>query len=641
MPATSRSSITLERRSRFLVLIIIPLCTLPVFAQPPQATNNSAELNIQQRAEKDIAVLIEQLADPSFRKREEAKWQLKQFGLIAFEQLRVAAKFSDNIQIAREAKYILDSQETIWWSDSDSMQVRTLLRDYSSASLRQKLDRIELLGGLGSSDSWLALCRLARYEYREDLSKLAALELIDALVDSNMQDADIYQSLRFATGKNTRPSIRWILESIKLLPGSDSVSSTNSAATTWQGFLEEETAKIGESMEAREAQIRFCQLADKLLVDVIPRNQRLQLLEANLPKLISSSSFDVLTIGQWAVDNGLPEFTLKLSNTHQKAFEASGENTYLLAEAQLRLGKNEAAQQTANTASQRMDLSPKAASLSKKHNLVDLVARNRFRLARRLESRGLYDWAKVEYVAALGDSSSNIDVAIRKSLANFHADAEDYASAAETLEDTALAMQAEIDAGRSTRGMQAQERVEVISLFYLNSARAQAAQGNLDEARKSIRQAYEFNRDDENIVIVIKQLANGATAEFAQFANHCFEVAVSQFQNRIFESEQFLTNATERERRSAPRRLANDCNRLAWLLANTDSNIPDAVLLSRQSLELVPNWPNFLDTLAACYTAAGDLPAALEQQEKAVAARPFDRVLNRRLNWLRQSLKAD
>lgn len=597
--------------------------------------DSSQDSELLSGTEQTIATLIEQLADPNFRKRQEAKWELKQYGLIAFEQLRLAAKFSEDIQIAREAKYILDSQETIWWSDSDSIQVRTLLRDYSTSSLRQKLDRIELLGGLGTTDSWLALCRLARYEFREDLSKLAALELIEALLEFAPSSKGVFSSLKLAVGTTSRPSVAWIREALQFRSPEGNAAESVEVLVSWKKILDAECEIVGESMESRSAQIRLCQLADELLKDKLSNKQRLELLESNLPKLIQKSSFEVLSLAQWAIDVQLPEFALALQATHPQMFEESGENTYLLAEAQLRLGYREDAERTAQLANGRMDLSPQAEKLSRKHNLVDLVARNRFRLARRLENRGLYDWAENEFIAALGESSSNLDVAIRKALASFYFDAQDYASAAETLRPIAIEMQEEIEAGRSSRGMQGQERVEVISFYHFYLAQSQFQEDRLPQARESIRKSYEFNRENEDVVILVKKLAKDAPKEFVEFADDCVLQAANEFQRRIIESEQFLANATERERRSAPQRLANDLNRLAWLLVNTNTSVDDALQLSQQSLGLVPNWPNYLDTLAACLEASGEVEQAIQFQQQAVDARPFDRVLRRRLNRLK------
>lgn len=70
-------------------------------------------------------------------------------------------------------------------------------------------------------------------------------------------------------------------------------------------------------------------------------------------------------------------------------------------------------------------------------------------------------------------------------------------------------------------------------------------------------------------------------------------------------------------------------NALAWIVANTEGDIEEAIRLSRKAVELAKvggasskKQSGLLDTLAHCYFAHGDYAAAVEFQEQAVKLNP-------------------
>lgn len=63
-------------------------------------------------------------------------------------------------------------------------------------------------------------------------------------------------------------------------------------------------------------------------------------------------------------------------------------------------------------------------------------------------------------------------------------------------------------------------------------------------------------------------------------------------------------------------------NNLAWALSKQGK--PGAAALARKAVELRPDTPGLLDTLAAALASEGDLPQAIEVQKKALALAPGD-----------------
>ena len=96
-----------------------------ILAQSNQSTD--AELQVR------IAELIDQLGDPVYQRRRNAKWSLERIGLPAYEQLRVASEKHPDIEVANSARYIVRSQKVKWHIETDSADVREILASYDQA----------------------------------------------------------------------------------------------------------------------------------------------------------------------------------------------------------------------------------------------------------------------------------------------------------------------------------------------------------------------------------------------------------------------------------------------------------------------------------------------------------------------------
>ncbi len=124
--------------------------------------------------ESRIAVLIEQLGAPEYATRERAQEELLRLRLDAFDALN-EAQFSDDIEIALSARYLVSSMQVNWSSEDDSPEVKQLLRGYGNRPENERRNLIEQLAMLGAAQAVRPLCRLIRYEAAEKLSKHAAL----------------------------------------------------------------------------------------------------------------------------------------------------------------------------------------------------------------------------------------------------------------------------------------------------------------------------------------------------------------------------------------------------------------------------------------------------------------------------------
>ncbi len=64
--------------------------------------------------------------------------------------------------------------------------------------------------------------------------------------------------------------------------------------------------------------------------------------------------------------------------------------------------------------------------------------------------------------------------------------------------------------------------------------------------------------------------------------------------------------------------VAVQCNQLAWLLSCTERKASDAVMLAQRACNLSPDFGVYIDTLARCQFAAGNIDKAIELQTRAI-----------------------
>ena len=80
---------------------------------------------------------------------------------------------------------------------------------------------------------------------------------------------------------------------------------------------------------------------------------------------------------------------------------------------------------------------------------------------------------------------------------------------------------------------------------------------------------------------------------------------------------------------------ANGYNEYAWLVANTAGDIRTATRYVQRSLELSFDNSSYLDTLAHCRFAAGDLAGAVRTQQLAARQEPHNPTIRRNLDRFR------
>lgn len=605
----------------------------------------------------EIAQLIDQLGDSNYHRRTDAKWELERIGLAAFEQLRQAALEHANAHVARTARYLIESQNVVWWLETDSLEVRDLLKHYNSSKSEDRDTVLQQLSERATPDALLALGRLARFESNELRSKSAALYLMQAvhqkLQRAQFEDVDhphtteLAASLLLTLGDSQRPASRWLIaltDDLNALP-----QLPDAHVERWRIALELEHQQSPTNIPANAGQFeQFRSLAVTLrlyrwlgtwITEHHNRDTALQLVRSSL-QMIGKEPHALLSASAWAIEAKLPELVADLAAQYPEPFQAEPQLGYYLAESYLQRNDLAAADEAAHSASEavikQLDLLKKLPNLS----LVEIQANRHYQHARLLASRGLYQWAEQQYLMGL-ELDSKIQAVTRNDLAQLYWFGAEYDKAAAILKPIADQVQQNPDSELPGAPDIYSNPALSLANFHFYSGLAALERNDMAEASKHLQQALAIEGVPPNpdIVIAMRQLANDETYRQAFQTN--FDQMSNSFRVRVLEAEQELSRATDRMTRAmAGPQLAEECNQLAWLLSKCEISPIEAVNLSLRSLELMPDEPVYLDTLARCYFAAGRVDDAVLIQRKAVQLSPHERQMKRQLEEFESALSA-
>jgi tetratricopeptide (TPR) repeat protein len=616
-------------------------------------SNQKAELNASRLDERgevalhnQIAALIEQLGDENFQTRRAAELALVRIGLPAFEQLRQAMNHP-NVQIEVAARYLVRSQSVTWWLDTDPLSVRQVLQDYNELKNEDRETAMQKLATEKNDDAMLALCRITRYESSEKLSKCAALFLMEALVDRLKEEEaeKLTPPIREAMGDSQRPAAIWVETLV------DTIDEGSPNAERWRLVAKLEYLLLEKTPRdtSRTLVMRLHRVIAALFIKHSNRQLALDIVRPCLD-LVENKTMQVRNAAIWAIDAGLPELIGDLSERHSELFAAEPLLGFLQAEGYLAAGDAEKAQTSAESASDSIVKSVGNLNIVSRE---DIAAVQRYEIADSLRQRGMYKWAQTEYEKALqpagqpptpapsGDSNresrtirSATEMRVRIALSELLAEGEEYAPAAQVLGDFLAKIQdnpMEKDRlEKSGSGNDAQNDLAfLMGNFNYYSGKAAYSKQQLATANSFFMQAFQHYPENPDILIAMKDTCQAGASD--QFYRETLASRISEYHEAIATLEREVINSDRIMRKNKEYQLAGQCNQLAWLLSNTNERPSEAVQLSLRSLELIPDYGIYQDTLARCYFAAGQIEKAIATQELAVKNEPFQRSMLRQL----------
>lgn len=587
----------------------------------------AADVSQTDEGARRIAELIGQLGDLDYFVRERAQEELAKLGFEAFDALE-AAEFSDDIEIAARAKYLLRRMRVDWAIDGDPPLVRELLADYEQQSESSRLERIEQLVRLPDDAGLPAVCRLVRFERSPLLSKQAALKLLEqpapATVDWLRRSETISQNLR----RSVRPAAGW------LRTFATASQNPSPAVEDWAKLVaQEETAQTQTPEETRPSFVVALLRRQVAALETLDRRDEAIEVMRKMIALETGESQSLTRLIGWLVEHRAWAALDELAQRFASQIESDPLLTYALAEARLAQGETAPAE----------ELAARARAV----NPADGVGHAE--VASALQKRGLFDWAEAEYRYVINQAPWQPEAQrAASSLAEMLHDQQRELDAARTLEALVAVMDENAQPGNDRPNYREPAAVRS-RMHYFHACHHEAA-GERDRQIERLQQGIRQDPLDADVLIALYRLPNRKEKERG-------------------ETSQLIKNAAEHFRNDiqleGPDQFGafNSYNQLAWLVGNSEGDYAEALACSEKSLELIDARieqaradgsleearveailldirPGFLDTLGRCHYALGDYDAAVRFQSQAVALEPHSGQMARQLKLFQKTLEA-
>ncbi len=574
--------------------------------QPPAATQDDARL----------AALIAQLGAEDFTTREAAQAELAQLGLEAFDALHAAQNDNDP-EVSLRARYLVRSMSVRWFHESDSPEVVKILRGYGDAPESERRNRMELLAKLSERQGIPALCRLARFETIDVLSKYAALKVMEqpASAEAAVRQ-DLARSIGAIMGHSKRAAANWLRVFAKtLLDPESSLPEWDALARAEQETMDKHPEKTSPELVRDlyrwQVDLLKRQGKDQEVIEVIRRTFT----------LLNGTPEQVKELVQWLIHAQKYEVVLEVAQKFDPMFAQSPELLYRLAEIQLKLGKAVEAKATADRA---LNFSPDSLE---EHQLVGT----------RLQELGLHEWAEREFrhVIKSAPAGSVVEFKARFFLSELLHDQLKEQEAADMLKPVCDLMDKD-EAAKETCGRARRDPEGVYARMHYFYSCALADQQKFAEVEERLNQALAKDSTDADALIALYRLPNQSDERKAK-TKALIDSTVTMFRQQLDQYQRAADGAPTGELQNAYNaNVALMCNQLAWLIGNTYGDYAEAVRLSQRSLELRPDYPGYLDTLGRCYYAAGDLASAVKYQSQAVKLDPNSGQMRRQLEFFQK-----
>lgn len=555
----------------------------------------------------EIEQLVMNLGDPEYAVRETASERLASLGHQAADALLTAAEVSTDLEVALRARWLAEPQPVL--QPSDPPAVASLLEALERAAGADRIRIMYRLLRLDDDAGIEPLARLVRLAPTAAGSRIAA-----ALLAGEWQPEDPYWPTigpRIMAGldQSRRPAAVFlrglVTQTMAAAPPApdDGFEACRTALDLLDRGLElgplAVAASDSELSGASETGRIFRRCLVELLVWSGHRDDALALAEAlfDPPRPAADDDPDERAAAelQWLADHGLPE-AVDLVADRLEQDDVSPLLLYAAA-----IAHRPAAAEEAATLAARARRQVAAAAPGDRERLQVITAIT-------LASWGGFEWAGQAYRDLLADPDTTPERRVQASILYselLHEQGLDEAAAA------VLAAMLE----------PAGERAEQAALLFNRDPRSLrsrmlyfSARAEPDPAasRELLEQALEAYSRDVDALIAVYQLADNTPAEQA--------AAVARVARAAAQLEEEIQAVPDDP---------SGMNEYAWLVANTEGDLDKAIGYSRSSLESSPENGSYLDTLAHCHAAVGNLKRAVRTQWLAVRQEPHSPLIRR------------
>jgi tetratricopeptide (TPR) repeat protein len=556
--------------------------------------------------ESRIATLIRQLGDEQYSVRQQAQEELVRLGADAFDAL-VAAEHDDDIEIASRARYLVHLIRIDWVRESDSAQVKELLKDYDSAAEDDRRLKMEQLSESTIGEAGLEpLCRLIRFERSPLLSKEGAIMI---LAEPEPEQTAWPRRARIITAAlkgSSRPASKWLLAYAQFH------SDPEAALAEWDKLVADELT-ISEPLAAQdETRIQMFLLRKQAEMLLARKHDDRAL--AVMRTMIDREADDTDSLTEfvsWLAKNKAWSVIDDVSKRYERTFATSPKLLYTLAQACKTRGNVELAEQFALKAYRLGAESDDSRTLSA-----------RFNTAYWLEQAGMTDWSEREYrfVIKHGDAVSPFVAEARIQLSELLHDEDHDGPAAEVLQGLVEALPKSEELSKMLAAKQHPlKSIRSRMLFF--QACDFAAKGDHARQAEQLDRAIASDPTDADVLIGLYRLP-GQDAKRRAHTLELIRRAAQQFQNELNDDPDNYSV----------------CNEYAWLVGNTEGDLERALECGLKACELRPDEGGLLDTLAHCYAAKKDFENAVKYQSRAAELEPYSRQIQHALDDYRKAL---
>lgn len=629
---------THRRWQAVFFLAFIACLTLTLQPAPAWAVDENAE-DATPLVPAQVTELVEKLGDDSFFVRERAQQELAAMGFEAFDALSVAEHHED-IEVASRARYLLRLLEVQWINEQDPPEVSKLLAEYDQLDVPARLTKMRELANLPDDQGLEALCRLARFQRNEILSKWAALLVIEqhsgreawkrflsgqpadetaawalSLLDppplSSLEVIDEEQwnrrkeVIEASIAASPRPAGQWLRAYTKLR--SDEAASSE----TWSELVESEAKVL-----ARTPQQSAATIISRILLQQATWLRTQEQDDAadeamfRILDFVGSDPQSLTELIMWLVRNESWSALDELETRFATIVQDNPLLAYTIAYARRKQGQTERAEELAKQARSKSPENYKA----------------HYDVAGTLQEQGWVDWAEGEYHTIIDHEPRNQQyinyvIVSQRWLAELLHDRGDELAASVMMDRTneMLEEMAKLNGQPQNRLLNPRPTQARRDLFYgLHLTK----EGKLEEAREHLLRALEYDDTDADVLIALYELPNLDEKQRAKLLEDIND-ACDLFRGQIAQDPESPT----------------PYNQLAWLVANTEGDQDEALRASLRSLELGPDHPGRMDTLARCYYARGNLEKAIEIQTRAVQHEPHTGQMSRQLAFFLEKAK--
>ena len=568
---------------------------------------NSAPPSIQR--------LIKQLGHPRYVLREQAQIELMKIGPPALDALS-GALLSDDIEIAMRARYLLTAIKIDWVQDQDPKHIRAAMKNYDQKSDEERKEIIDELSKQATDSERTALARIVRYDKSTLLSKLAALGILESVLNQDSSDvgpSTIGQQLI----ESQRPAAEWLQENLVTeIPIDQKIDYWKGIAKSeleiWKGNNDQTSHEI-----VQRILFHLVQLLEQAGRDSEAEPFLLQVVGLQPEDEESVRLLVQRMIGERTEQKQLKKRAARvIKNIGEKfhtIFATDPLLLYVLAHAEQTLGGKDAADKIAD---QALKLNPTTAA---KHLVT----------ASTLERQGWFDWSENEYRKVIqidGLKSIYTQMAISQLSEMLHGQGADK-KAAEVLEPLVLLLKSSPNVKNQFVRQLKRSPASIYSRMHFFRACYFEREVDLAEQKAELIKAVKEDPSDADVLIAIYRLPNQTVEENSKTIKR-IETAIDSFRERI---------------RKTPNS-AMALNQFAWLVGNTlgEKNpqlAEEAIRKSHRSLEIKPDAAGYLDTLGRCYYAKGDLENAVRFQREAAQLDPHSGLIGEQLELFEAAQK--